>query len=197
MLEPIGLKPGAARSPAAETSSSRPSQLALKGTVDDSGGKIRSSNPWAGVHGDHLLHGMLELADIAGPIVLHQRVHNLVCHAMAVAIALQEMRDEGRNIIFPLTQGGKPQPHNIQPVIKILSKPLCFHFSNEIAIGCGDNAEIGASVRKAAYRSKLFLLQHPEQFHLQLVRKLANLIEECGAPVGCVQQVRVSGYAHR
>ena len=41
---------------------------------------------------------------------------------------------------------------------------------------------------QAADRSKLFLLQDPQQLHLHLERQLANLVEECGAAVCGVQK---------
>src|SRR5438105_2777019 len=63
-------------------------ELALKGTIDDGGRKIGGRNPRARVHGDHLLNRVLEFADVTGPIVVYERIHNLVWHLVVISITL-------------------------------------------------------------------------------------------------------------
>src|SRR5262249_37951448 len=53
----------------------------------------------------------------------------------------------------------------------------------EIAIGRGDDAEIGPPYRQRSKRPKFFLLEHPWQFRLQVERQLADFVEKRVPPL--------------
>ena len=63
----------------------------------------------AGAQHDRALDHVLELADVARPVVVHQQVERVRRHlehsaAVLLAVLLEEVLDEQRNVLAPLAQ---------------------------------------------------------------------------------------------
>src|SRR5205823_9363659 len=70
---------------------------------------------------------------------------------------------------------------DVEPIEEILAEASGVDFGEEIAIGRGDDPNVGA-LGVSANRLVLAFLQHPEQFHLHARRELADLVEKkCSA----------------
>ena len=100
-----------------------------------------------------------------------------------LAVDLQEVVDEQRDVVAPLRQGGAGHRDHVEPVEEVLAEAAGFDLGLEVAVGRGDQAEVRA-LRGAAERFVLALLQHAQQLHLHADRQLADLVEEQRAAVG-------------
>jgi hypothetical protein len=69
---------------------------------------------------------------------------------------------------LPLAQRRELNFHHVQAEEKIAPEHALFHLPGEIAIGGGDDAEIGAPYCKRSKRPEFFPLEHPQQFRLQI-----------------------------
>src|SRR6266852_211920 len=87
-------------------------------------------------------------------------------HALA-----DEMHDEWRYILAPLSQRRSLDRKNAQTIEKILTKATLVDFLLQIAIGCGDHPYINIARARVADPFELLLLQHAEQLGLHRERR--------------------------
>src|SRR5262249_50222778 len=92
------------------------------------------------------------------------------------------------DVFLPLAQRRELNFHHVQAEEKIAPERALFHLPGEIAIGGGDDAEIGAPYCKRSKRPEFFLLEHPQQFRLQIEWQLADFVEKRRAAVGGFDQ---------
>ena len=158
----------------------------------DVGGDLRKL-----VHREHGLigknhgaeHGVLELADIAGPgIALEHGARVGVDAVDALALlggeAGDEVADELRHVLKPLAQWGHPDGEHVQPVIEILAEAALIDEADQILSGRRDQAEIDLGRVPGADRIDVAVLQGAQQLHLSVERQLPDLVEEQRALVG-------------
>src|SRR5208283_5587060 len=94
------------------------------------------------------------------------------------------MADERWNRVTPIAQRRDDEGGGVEAIIQIVAKLACLDHRAKIAIGCRDQPDIDLVTVRRADRLNLVHLYRAQQFGLQLQRKLADLVEEQGAPVG-------------
>ena len=67
---------------------------------------------------------------------------------------------------------------DVQAIVEIAAKFAIGDHLPEIAVGGGDQPDIGADQLVAAEAFKLLLLQNPQQLRLKLQRHVAHFIKE-------------------
>src|SRR5690348_10241014 len=152
------------------------------------GGQLHDVQQGTGIDGHHMLDTVFELAHVAWPVVGEHRLQRLLRQSVVAAVAAQEMGDEGRNIFLAVAQWRQTEVDDVETVEQVPAEGAFLYFFGQIAIGGGDDPEIGTSLNEGTDRAELLLLQNAEQLSLQIERKLADFIEEGRAAVGGFDQ---------
>ena len=128
-------------------------------------------------------HAIFKLANVAWPVVLHQRIEcgRRDAFDFLLAIIGKSRKQNGspdREYLLVFPQRRNINWHNVQPVIKIFAECSFFQRRSQIAIGGGDQAYIHFQGPCSAQPLKLALLQHAQQLHLDGRGYVADLIEK-------------------
>ena len=111
------------------------------------------------------MDGILQFPNISGPGVIHQHGQRILGKAPGMLSFLcgpiEEMRNQKREIVFPLTQGRQANGYHVQPIIEIFSKILPFHFTPQVAVGGTDDAHIHRDGLFASHPLESSFLQEP------------------------------------
>src|SRR5436190_10364308 len=91
---------------------------------------------------------------------------------------------ERRYIFSSFPQWRQIDANDIEPEIKVFSKPSFGHSFFDIDIGCGDDPRIDGDRFSAAETREGSVLQNVKEFRLQQWSHFANLIEEQCSSVG-------------
>src|SRR5581483_2508507 len=134
------------------------------------------------------LDGVLELADVARPVIVDEGAQGLgrdVDGAPVLRVELlEEEVDERRNLVTPLAQRRNADLDDVEPVIEVLAELVGTHGSLEIAIGGGNEPHIRIDDLLATDARELPVLEHVKELRLQPERHLADLVEEERALIG-------------
>ncbi len=156
-------------------------------------GKRVGGNARRCFQGDGALDGVLEFADVAGPVVNFQAAHgfrldgfDLLAHGFGIAI--QERAREQRDIFAAFAQGRQVDGNHAEAVVKILAEAAFGDFLGEIFVGGGDDADIHIAFFGAAERADFSFLQDAVELHLHGEAHVADLVHEERAAVGGLKQ---------
>ena len=137
----------------------------------------------------HPLDHVLELADVAGPLVGLKELLELLRRdaprpVVPARVAVDEELREVRDLVAPLAQRRHGDLDDLEPVVEILAELAPQHHLLEIAVGRRDHPDVDVDVLVAAELGELRVLEDVEQLGLQRRFHLADLVEEDGAGVG-------------
>ena len=121
-----------------------------------------------GADGGHLLDRVFEFADVAGPFIAEHGVHGFLGERMAGAVLGQKVPHKERDVFFALAERGDTDGDDVETVIEIAAERPLLHFLQKIAVGGGDDPEIGALHLQRADGTKLFFLKYAEKFGLEV-----------------------------
>ncbi len=131
------------------------------------------------------LDRILQLADVAGPVVVHQQAHGGGGDAVNRALgAGEEVGGQGRDIRPALAQGRGVERHHVEAVIEIFAEAAGLGLRGEVAVGGGDDAGVKLDGLAAAEPLKLALLQDAEELGLELWGEFADFVQEHSAAGG-------------
>ena len=130
----------------------------------------------------------MKLANIPGPVIGRQTVHRRVRHRghalPELAGKLREEKHHEQSDVHPaLAQGRDSEREDVEPEEEIRAESAGGYRLLQIAIGCGDDANIHGLRAAAAHGLELALLEHTKQLDLCLRRQLAHLVEEDRAAI--------------
>src|SRR6266567_1475362 len=138
---------------------------------------------------DGAFHGVLEFADVAGPVVsgelfgmsfgeTRQRtIHFPGGHA-------DKVRGKWGDVFATLAQRWNFEGKHNEPIEQILPETAGGHFFFQIAVGGGNNAHVDLARACVADAFNFLLLQDPQQLGLHGQRDFPNLVEKERAAVG-------------
>src|ERR1700721_569707 len=106
----------------------------------------------------------------------------------------QEEIRERRNILLVVGERWKFYRYGIQPIEKVLTKRAVLKRGAQIAIGCGDQADVDFECFRSTETLEFFFLKNPEEFHLRGSRHVADFVQEERAFVG---KFEFSGFGRR
>src|SRR5438270_5147114 len=89
-----------------------------------------------------------------------------------------EVLDQNPDVFATLTQRRNVKRKNAEPIVEILTKAAFTDHFQEIAVGCGDDARLGAQRLRPADALERPLLQYAQKRHLHLRRQLAHFVEK-------------------
>src|SRR5206468_9091779 len=96
----------------------------------------------------------------------------------------QQVLDEERNVLESLAKRRQAERHHLEPLVEILPEPAGAHLLGEIAVGGRKNAGADRNASDATHALDLTLLQDAQQLGLQVLRQLADLVEEDASFLG-------------
>src|SRR5713226_1987837 len=138
---------------------------------------------------DGALHDIFELADVAGPIVVHQELEGRGSEmaqglGIFLAVAVEEMREQRGNVFAAVAQRRQLQVNDVGAVIEILAEAALADEGEEIDVGRGDDAHVDFDLFRAAETHELALLNDAEELGLRLGADGGDFVEENRALVG-------------
>ncbi len=89
------------------------------------------------------------------------------------------------NVQSPLPQGGNGYLDDVQPVEQILAKCARGSLRFQVAVGCGQDADVPRAGSRVADALVTLFLQQPQQLWLQGRRQVADLVQEERPARGC------------
>src|SRR5271157_4297620 len=142
---------------------------------------------------DCTLQNVAQLANVPGPGVLLERVHCrfLDSHLAPGAVlgqTIEKMLREYRDVFHALAQWRHSERNNVYPEIKIAAKLLLPDQVQELAMGCGNQADVDSAVAHIAQTAKHPVFQHLEQLWLNLEVDVPDFIQEYCATIGNLEQ---------
>src|SRR5262245_42987398 len=142
---------------------------------------LEMHRPCAAQH-DHALHGVLQLPDVAGPVIFEERALRLGRHLDGAAVLrvelLEEVIEQHWDLFPALAERWDPDLDHVDPVVEVFAELVAPHRSLEVAVRGADQTDVGVDDLLAADTGELPVLQHMEQLGLQAQRHLADLVEQ-------------------
>ena len=139
---------------------------------------------------DGALQDVLELADVAGPVVAPRASASRRQGCVSIRLLSARDRpphqvlDEQRDVLAAIAQRRERDREHVEPIVQVAAEAALAHFLGQIAVGRGDDAHVDVHRARAAQPLELSFLQHAQQLGLQLERQLADFVEEERAAVG-------------
>ena len=96
----------------------------------------------------------------------------------------KEMLNQQWNIFCPLTQWGKLNLDNPQPIIKVFAKFALLHQIGKLAIAGGDDSQIDLDNLVASDAPHFLLFDGPQQFDLKRRAGFRNFVQKNGSTAG-------------
>lgn len=129
------------------------------------------------------LQNVSEFANVAWPVIIHQRLARLARYAgRRPTDRPADFFDEGfgqrDQVVTPLTQRRKVNCKDVEPEVQVLAKMSMLDGLLQIAVGGSDNACISLEHASAAKPLELALLQDAQKLGLRRNAHLGDFIEK-------------------
>jgi hypothetical protein len=160
----------------------------LLAMVRDTGWQVGEVKHGAGIECDHAVDAVFQLADIAGPIVGHDRFGGFVIHRVRAADGCEEMLHQHRDVFAAFTQRGQGEADDVEAMIKVFAETAGGDFSRKIAVRGCDDSDIDLDALERTHRAEFAFLQDTQKFHLEFEGQVADFIEEGRATAGELDQ---------
>jgi hypothetical protein len=92
----------------------------------------------------------------------------------------QEVVSQGHDVLGPFPERRDRDGENVHPVVEILAEGARADHVLQVAVGGGDDPDVGGQVADPAHTPKLPILEELEDLALDLQRHFADLVEEHG-----------------
>ena len=96
----------------------------------------------------------------------------------------QVVMGEQQDVLRALAQRRQRQRDDVQAVEQVLAETARPHFGFEVAVGRGDQSNVGLPLARLAQPFVGAVVEEPQQTRLRVGRQLADLIEEQRAALG-------------
>ena len=98
-----------------------------------------------------LLHDVAQLAHVAGPLMAEEPLERLVREtprrrSVALAEEPEEALGNGNDVLGPIAQRRDRDGKDVEPVIEVFAKLIRFDQIQKVAVGGGDDANIGVAL---------------------------------------------------
>jgi hypothetical protein len=166
------------RAPARSVATS-PSRRSVAATARPSGQQNRA------------LDGVLELADVARPVVAHQQLLRVGSSPsiffFSSARSGEEASSRRHDVVLALAQRRHLDRNDVQAVVEVLAELARLHHRRQIAVGRRDQPHVDAQRARAAEPLELVLLEHAQDLGLRARAHVADFVEEQRAAVGLLE----------
>ena len=107
------------------------------------------------------------------------------------------MVDQGGDIVLPLPERRDGHHDDVQAVEEVLPEGPLLHPLLQVPVRRTDHPDIGAERLVPAETLELMLLEEAEEFDLDRLRQLADLVKEKGPSVRLLEAARSAGPSPR
>jgi hypothetical protein len=149
-------------------------------------------------HHGGALQAVLQLADVAGPVVAHEHAERAVGDPELPALLLADLghQEAGQvgHVLDSLGQGGDEDGHNVEAVVKVLAEVAGLDLVFKVAVGGSNDAHVYLLGAGPTDPLELPLLEHAQEPGLEGQADLADLVEEEGTAVGLLETPLALGY---
>src|SRR5216683_1446725 len=136
---------------------------------------------------------IFELADVAGPIVIHQEFQ---CGGSEVAqrlvvfltVAIKETRKQRGNVFAAIAQRRQLKMNDVEAVIEIFPEAPFADKGEEVHVGGSDDADVDFNLLGAAEAHEFALLNNAEELGLRFRTDGGDFVEEDGALIGDLEK---------
>src|SRR5260370_9474974 len=147
---------------------------------------------------DGALDHIFQLANVAGPVVIHHELHRRRRElpqrlSIFVAIALEKISQQKRHIFPPLAQRRNLQVDDVQAVAQIFTKTAFAYQSNQFDVGSGHDAHVDFELLSLAEAHEIALLNDAQNLALRFRADSGDFIEENGALIGNFEEPFLGG----
>ena len=144
------------------------------------------------------LNGVLKLANIAGPVIIHEQLQCSRCDLFNFLLiitdeARQEVVRQVGNVFFVITQRRDVNGNNIEPIIQILPEGPLLKSSTQVFVGCSNQADIYFKGFRSPQALKFTLLEHAQQLDLRGSGNVADFVEKYSSFIGQFKFSRLAG----
>src|ERR1041385_7117925 len=141
---------------------------------------------------------ILQLAHVARPFVLGERVQRIARHAkLGPTEIAEQLRDEERQIFDPVAERRNGNDRAREPKEEVLAKTSGRNLRPEVAIRRGDDAHRAAAVLAPAHAPETAALERSQEPRLELEWQLADFVQEQRPSVRTFESPRVSRHRAR
>ena len=148
-----------------------------------------------GVHGflrgedDRAFDYVFEFADVAWPIVIHQKLHGGVSEdarrlAVVAAKLFEEAADQERDVFLALAQRRKMERNYVEAMEEIFAEAAFAHELGEIFVGGGEDADVYFYGVGATEAHEFAFLDDAEELGLGFRADRGDFVEENRALIG-------------
>ncbi len=102
-----------------------------------------------------------------------------------------------QNVTGPFVQSRPAQREDVETIVEIFAKQAILYRFFQIPVAGGDDPHIQRDHLATTEPLHLFLLQHPQQFGLQPLIHLGDLVKQQGAPPAPARTCRGTPVPHR
>ena len=138
----------------------------------------------------HVLHHILQLADIARPRVVQEQLFGFVVESdggnfILLANFECKLAEEHVDVSSSFAQGGHLNGNGGETIIEVFAEASFGDGALHVDVGGGHNAHVGALHFARSDRDELAGFEHAEQSHLCLQGEFSHLVEKERSAVGC------------
>uniref|UniRef100_A0A0N5A5Z1 PE-PGRS family protein n=1 Tax=Parastrongyloides trichosuri TaxID=131310 RepID=A0A0N5A5Z1_PARTI len=138
------------------------------------------------------VHGVFQLAHVAGPAVSDQGASGLRAdgarrHAVGGGVFLDEVVGQHGDVAGAFAQRRQAQVHDVQPVQQVFAERPLGHRLGQVAVGGGDDADVDGHRLGAADAVDHPLLNGAQQLGLKAGVHFADFVQQKRAAVGLLE----------
>ena len=136
-----------------------------------------------------LLDDVPELAHVARPVVREEALDPLLREAparrpVALRVFAEEAVGDRHHVLAPLAERRERDGEHVEAIVEVLAERAFVDQVEQIAVGRGDDPDVGLDLLAAADAGEAVGLEHAEQAHLDRRVHRPDLVEEDGAGRG-------------
>ena len=142
--------------------------------------------------GRDLLGHVLQLADVAAPIVALQHPARLVVerdgrHTVLYGHIGGELAEQQEDVLAPVAQRRHRDGHRVEPVVEVFAEPPLLDGLLQIHVRRRHDPHVGALHPGRTDAHEFARLQHAQQAHLRRERQLGHLVQKNRPAVGLLE----------
>ncbi|MPM90206.1 hypothetical protein SDC9_137323 [bioreactor metagenome] len=123
-------------------------------------------NGKARFHAHNIFTAVDEFPYVAGPFIVFQGIHYFIGNIKGHVSVVERRADEHDDIFPAFPQRRNTNRQNIEPIVEVFSKGFLRHQLIEVAIGCGNDADIDGDALRPPDTDHFTFLQHPKELDL-------------------------------
>src|SRR5262249_44299949 len=160
-------------------------------------GGVRWADALAARKNIGVLHHVRQFANVSRPVVLQKHVNGFGAKQVRDLFdrppggTAEQVASQLRDVRAALAQRGQTNLERVDAEVEIFAELVVLDHFAKIAVSGAEDADIGLKRLRLAYSPNLARFQEAEQFHLDILVQLADLIQEQRAAVGHFEEALV------